>query len=190
MTVIRNIKCLAFASLFLVSGCSWWKTVIDINAMPEQAPKEVQAKFAWGLWNLDKNVVESALAEGAKPFDIGSSIKGLTVVPNGMQLSPYAVPLEKYMKLVNDVQSVSQIKDALDRVAPIFELLIKNKVSVDDGVTTLDGNPSMREFVLRSVTRLQNEKNKSNGVLDEEGEYALATLARIRKHIDEYQSAK
>lgn len=170
--------------LFLLGGCGLWNSVLDINDMPEEAPKDLQAKLAWGLWNLDKGIVEIALAEGAQPFDLAKFIKGLPPIPAHKQLSPYAIPLERYLKLVNMVQDVAKIKDSLDRLYPVIESLIRNNISVDQGVTALDGNPSMREFVLRSVGRLQAEKDASGGILDEEGEYALSTLERINQLIN------
>lgn len=86
-------------------------------------------------------------------------------------------------------QDVAKIKSALNSIFPVNETLIEHKISVDFGVTTLDGNPTMREFVLRSINRLQNEKKELNGALSEEGKYALLILERIQKLINENLSA-
>ena len=189
-----------FLILLLLPGCGKERSsrlvrnnveqiVLDVRAMPEKAPRNTQAKLAWGLWKLDKNSIEFALAEGANPYSLSESIKGLPTIPQSAILSPYAIALEGYLSVIYMEEKVEVIRRDLDQLFGCLELLIKNNVSVDRGVTALQANPSMRAFVQNSLARLYDEKN-DKGSLDDEESYALFTLERIRTLINEYQPEK
>lgn len=67
MIILKKSFYSIFLILILLNGCCWWKTVLDINAMPTQVPQDLQAQLVWALWNLDSNLIDSALKAGADP---------------------------------------------------------------------------------------------------------------------------
>lgn len=188
MKLNNKIYSVLFVSLFLFNGCGLpsaksTNIILNINNMPNEIPSDIQAQLAWNLWNLDKDSIAKALADGARPFALAKSIEGLPAIPQGTHLSPYAIILEGYQAKIYMQENIENITTALDKVYECIQVLISNNISVDQGVTTLESNPTMREFVRQSIDRLLTEQNTS-GKLDEEGDYALFNLERIQKLID------
>ena len=197
MIVINNFHGFIFAGLFLLAGCSKQPckdsslmssapTVLDVYTMPKQAPKDLQTRLVWGLWQLDQDAIKTSLGAGANPYTLATRAKGLRPIPEQKELSPYAIALEGYLNSTYLEEKVENICRALDRLYACLDFLIRNKVSVDQGVITLDANPSMREFVRASINRL-NEEKRLQGMLDDEGKYALRTLEHIQALINKHQ---
>ena len=177
----KTIKQLfSLAIFFLLSSCGFKEDIIDINALPESPPKDLQARLAWGLWKFDKDIINDALESGANPYALKKSIRGLPAINDERNLSPYAIPLEKYLKTIYMEQNMDAIKKALDAVAEIFELMISKHISVDEEVLTMNGNPTMREFISSSIARLNNERVAAPQEFNEESAYALSVLERIQ----------
>lgn len=164
-----------------------YTALLDIYNMPKDAPKNISAQFAWGLWKLDLQVIRDSLAAGAQAYGLQKVVNTAQLIPPGKQLSPYALILESYYTRIYFVKNVAYICAMLDQVYLCVEFLIKQQISVDYGVTMLEGNPTMREFVRNAIVRL-NEERKAEGFLDEEGIYALETLEKIQAAIDKHQS--
>jgi len=183
------IKHLLFFILTMAAICivvTFWPSsatvdsALDINHIPTQVPTSARQKLAWGLYTLDNQVVSAALSEGADPYTLKSVIKGLPAAAYGKELSPYTFAIEGYLHRTYREQNVAKICEALDRLTECIEALINARVVVDYGVLTLEGNPSLREFIHASIARLTVER-VSEDWFDVEGAYALSVL----QHIDE-----
>lgn len=175
-------------SVLILASCmqQFNSTLLDIYNMPEEAPKNISAQFAWGLWKLDLQVISNSLAAGAQAYSLEKVVNSAPLIPQGKRLSPYALILESYYTRIYFAKNVAYICAMLDRVFSCVEFLIKQQISIDYGVTMLEGNPTMREFVRNAIIRLNAEKEEQ-GFLDEEGMYALETLEKIQTTIDKYQ---
>lgn len=200
MAIINKFYGFIFIGILVLLGYIFWlwkdsnlsnskHSVLNIHNMPEQPPNDLQERLVWGLWNLNVKVIEDALATGACPYILARAVKGLKDIPENKQLSIYAIPIEKYLNLIYMQTNVNKIFAALDQLYKTIELLISHKISVDQGVITVESNPTMRKFVHNSLYRLRTEK-KDSGQLDQEGEYALLILERIQNLIDKYQPEK
>ena len=160
--------------------------LLDVHNMPTHAPNHIQARLAWSLWHNDIEAIKNALA--ARPYAnyLASALQGLPPIPEKKLLSPYAIVIEGYLARTYLEENFEHIRTALDKFYECVQYLVKNDISVDIGVLTLDPHPSMREFVKDSFARLNQEKI-SQGMLDDEGEYALSVLQKIKSAIDTYQ---
>ena len=154
--------------------------------MPEQRPRELQQRLAWSLWKLDVQNIKSSLNSGANPYTLHTAIDISEMIPQGARLSPFAIILEGYLARIYLEEDLPTIFNALDSLFLCVDFLIRNNISVDEGVLTLGSKPTMRGFILESLARLNTERI-SQGHLDEEGNYALHTLEKIQKLIDSYQ---
>lgn len=177
-----------FVSMLTLVGCMQksYNTLLDIHSMPEDAPKNISARFAWGLWKLDLQIITDSLTAGAQAYDLEKVVNSAQLIPQGKQLSPYALILESYYTRIYFAKNVAYICAMLDQLYSCVEFLIKQQISVDYGVTMLESNPTMREFVHNAIIRL-NAERKAEGFLDEEGIHALDTLEKIQATIDKYQ---
>ena len=162
------------------------ENLLNLHAMPEQQPKNLQQQLAWGLWNLNQPVIDHALAAGSDPYTLHNVVNVTTIIPSDKQLSPYALILEGYLDRTNTDASTENIQDELKKLYKSMKLLIKNNISVDKGVITFGSNPSMRTFVQDSIVRL-NKELTSQSSFDEEGKYALNTWQQIQAAINKYQ---
>lgn len=181
----KNKYLLSIVLLLTFTSCTQQQNPrLDIHHMPEQVPKSVQARFAWALFKLDLPVIKETLTAGAQPYTLETVVDVKEVIPQGKLLSPFALLLEGYLARIYMVEDLEQISAALDRMYACVEFLIQQNISVDRGVTTLAGDPTMREFVRDSIVHLNQEKE---GFLDGEGIHALQTLKKIQKLIDEKQ---
>lgn len=184
------------SSLLLMTGCCKRKinkeapsqsiqNVLSANNMPKTAPKNVQAQLAFGLWNLDKKVIKNALQAGAHSYELAGAINGLPSIGQSA-LSPYAIILEGYLHRIYMEEDGERIRMALEKLYECVDFLIRNNVSVDEGVITLQSNPTMREFVSLSLSRLHAEKSAQE-TFDKESEQALQVWQKIEAAINKFQ---
>ena len=127
--------------------------------MPEQMPRELQKRLAWSLWKLDIHTIKKSLGSGVNPYTLNTVINVSEVIPQGEQLSPYAIILEGYLAITYLEEDLKTILNALDHLFLCVDFLIRNKISVDQGVITLGSKPTMRGFILGSLARLNARKN-------------------------------
>jgi hypothetical protein len=163
--------------------------VVDIQHIAGQPPNNIQSRLAWGLWKLDNHIIKISLDAGANPYALASYIIGLPAIDPEKKLSPFAIPLESYLKSTYLEENHKIIKRTLDKLYDTLEFLITHNISIDEGVLTIGSHPSMRQFVKESLLRLKMEKKLFDSP-DSEGEHALFIMQKIQDLITIYQPEK
>lgn len=142
-----------FSKLFLALAlmASPAHAVLNFNNLPAEVPTDLQDKLAWGLFKLDKQVIEEALDAGANPSPI-------YVIENEAHYA-YEVAIGHLFMLHNEIEKsdtyknindVAHIAQKFRKIFEMWELLITRGISVDIHVNMYYLHTgSVREFIVR-----------------------------------------
>jgi len=184
-----NILSKLLLTLTLIAGSA--EAVFDLNNPPAEIPTELQDRLAWGLFNLDADVVAEALGAGAsskvefsqtsengETYTRFRNAYGFLLGFNNLARSLFQIQCphspseaEEYEQQIEGTEKLQLINqmtksiEQLHKLHTVLAVLITKGVSVDRKFNDFLGVSSMREFVNRRIENYPYESGRESHLI-------------------------